>query len=53
MPLLLLWYLDITSPQQTDTDKINKRSSIIINALLFGFQGDALLIIQNKKFDKK
>lgn len=50
MPLLLLWYLDITSSQQTDTDVIiNKRSSIIINALLFGFQGDALLIIQNKK----
>ena len=46
MPLLLLWYLDITSQQ---TDLINKRSSIIINALLFGFQGDALLIIQNKK----
>ena len=46
MPLLLLWYLDVTSQQ---TELVNKRSSLIINGILFGFQGDALLIIQNKK----
>ena len=47
MPLLLLCYLDITS--NTDETSMSKRSMLMINAILFGFQGDALLIIQNKK----
>lgn len=44
MPLLLLIYLDMTSDQGT-----RKKSKLIINGLLLGFQGDALLIFKNQK----
>ena len=45
MPLLLLIYLDICS----DIAFHHKRSKLIINGILLGFQGDALLLINNTK----
>ena len=45
MLLLLLIYLDICS----DIAFHHKRSKLIINGILLGFQGDALLLINNTK----
>lgn len=46
MPLLLLIYLDLTSSQGTD---ITKRSKLIVNGIILGFSGDALLIFKSQK----
>ena len=46
MPLLLLIYLDLTSSKGTDN---SKRSKLIVNGLILGFSGDALLILKSQK----
>ena len=47
MPLLLLLYLNITA--NSNDDLIQKRTKLVANGMLLGFQGDFLLLFENEK----